>query len=426
MALDSRLVLKLRVLHDSGCSIRETAQELSISRTTVARYLKDTKRDTKIRSAARKPNGKLSHANDAALTELFAKAKGNSAVIKVVLERNPEKYGLPSDFQISARSIRRYFQARHPELRTSQSLSGPVPFHNEPGLALQIDFVKAKFLFDGDAEPRNVYLFGAVYSWSRKTYIEVCKDMAQPSWLSALSRCICKLGIPKHVVCDNDHSLVLSRYSHNGKARFNPMFEWFCKPLGIRPIACRVRRPQSKGAVERFGGYMQKNGLVELGLSDTPIRTDADLQKGLNEWISKQADQRIFNDRFETEKPYTVEQLYAFERKYLGETEGLAGLISVGAWARQVGNSGRINLYGTVVSVGPSYANTTVVVSLRANGEYLITSTTAEIAVLKGIIPLENMSNFRFDDPPPVDEEKPANGADLFQSYRDLLKETAK
>ncbi len=52
----------------------------------------------------------------------------------------------------------------------------------EPGQQLQIDFVKTKFTFheeNGTAFEQDIYLFEAVYAWSRKSFVRVCPDMTQ-------------------------------------------------------------------------------------------------------------------------------------------------------------------------------------------------------------------------------------------------------
>jgi transposase len=38
---------------------------------------------------------------------------------------------------------------------------------------------------------------------------------------------------------------------------YNPRFLAFAAHYGFRPVACRVRRPQTKGKVERPFGYVE-------------------------------------------------------------------------------------------------------------------------------------------------------------------------
>ena len=145
-----------------------------------------------------------------------------SAVIRRRVQATPGTYELPNGFTVSDRSIRRFFASRHPELIKRARDEEVNPFFVKPGQQLQIDFVEAKFRFAGHAEEETVYIFEATYAWSRKSYVRVCPDMTQASWMISICDCLQKNGIPLEILCDNDKSLVIS----HGKEHTADMRVW--------------------------------------------------------------------------------------------------------------------------------------------------------------------------------------------------------
>lgn len=57
-------------------------------------------------------------------------------------------------------------------------------------------------------------------------------------------------GVPDVVLTDNIKTVVLRHEA--GKIIFLPAFESFCADMGFLPKTCQVRRPQTKGKVERL------------------------------------------------------------------------------------------------------------------------------------------------------------------------------
>ncbi len=92
-----------------------------------------------------------------------------------------------------------------------------------------------------------------------------------------------------------------------------PAFDWLCRPLGIRPKAARPSRPQTKGRIERFGRYLQENGLIDVSIGSN-IRNASELQAALDRWIKNVADKRCYQVDGNL---CTVEELYAQEREHL-------------------------------------------------------------------------------------------------------------
>lgn len=203
--LNSKKSQNIRRLALDGKSEREIALSLKCSRNTVSRYLKDgTRGYIKPPEKRSYQKHKLAFGNKDELHKLYKQANGNSRVILRRILTDPEKYGLPVGFEVSERSVRRYYSAYFPELAGHEGEKPEAPFHVAPGEQLQIDFVVGKFQFAGKDAPETVYIFEAVYAWSRKSYIRVCTDMGQCSWLLSIADCMEKNGVPMSILCDND------------------------------------------------------------------------------------------------------------------------------------------------------------------------------------------------------------------------------
>ena len=391
--LNSEKAQKIRRLHRQGETIRAISNQLDISRNTVRNYLRDINHGIKTQAKTRA--FKLDSAEQEKIKNLFTKTRGNSRVICRRLQNKPTEYGLPEGFTVSDRSVRRFFSARYPQL-----VNGPhnptFEFTTEPGAQLQIDFVKASFQFAGKPRKETVYIFGAVYSWSRKSYIRVCSDMTQTSWLMSIADCMSRYGVPREILCDNDRCLVTEharKKDGTSTVRFHKAFIWLCEPLRVRPRACIPRRAATKGRVERFGRFLQENGLADCAVDEDRIKDRHDLQLALDKWIKEVADKRLIP--VSDNEKRTVEDLYEEEKSFLHFPTGLRSTFDITTWTAVANKQGTINVYGTAIELGIGHADQLHYVSLRANGEVLVMSKTGD-AVQAQISPA-NMSEYQRD-----------------------------
>lgn len=65
-------------------------------------------------------------------------------------------------------------------------------------------------------------------------------------------------GVPQEVLFDNMKQVVLGR-DEQGLVQWHPRFADFAAQVGFRPRACRPRRAQTKGRVERVIRYVREN-----------------------------------------------------------------------------------------------------------------------------------------------------------------------
>ena len=375
----------IKRMHAEGSSVTDIAKALSISRTTVYAYMRDQFRG--MRPQSRGSVSKLSEANQDKLKEAFEALGRNTAALAELLRSDPEHFGLARDFTMTNRSVLRYFSAHFPDLMTPRKPSYQ-PFVCEAGQQLQIDFTFGEFRFAKKKKATKLSFFEAVYPWSHKAFVMVLPGTSQSSWLMGISTCIARYGFPAEILCDNNRSLVIQNRG-SGKVQFHPDFEWLLKPFKIRPIACRPNRPQTKGAVERFGRYFKENCLPALQYRNEKIYGIKELQDAIEQWMTKTADARVFQGK-------TVAQWYEEEARVLAKPGHADTFMPVAHRITTASRRAGVYFYGQRFQLPAESADTAVAITVRHNGEFRISSLAGQ-ELLTGSIPMEQMQSHKFD-----------------------------
>ena len=116
------------------------------------------------------------------------------------------------------------------------------------------------------------------------------------------------------------------------------------KPLGIKPQACRPNRPQTKGAVERFGRYVKENALAYLSINNAGIKDAHDLQHRLDQWIEQQADRRRTNGK-------SIEELFEIERSHLVHNPDISTYMNIASLNQLSSLNGEMVIFGYRITV---------------------------------------------------------------------------
>lgn len=391
--LDFNTQQAIRRLHEEGVSQKDIAEHFGISRNTVRSYIlnkaKSTYGNGRVKTRIRKQI--LDSADKSLLCESFTTSGYNVALLCKHINSNPEKYGLPKGINISDRTVRRYMDKLMPEHKRKAKVFNT--FTSEVGQQLQIDFAFGNYLFAGAKEPQAICIFKAVYPWSHKSFFRICPDTSQASWLSCVCDCLVQCGIPKEIVCDNNLSLVISDKA-NKRLRFNPDFEWFCECFGINSGAFRPVIPQNKGSLNRAGRYVKENGLMWVKLNYPDIQSIDELDRAIQEWVKTYADvQRKFTAVLDgVESSYSVEELFAYEKKFLTMVENSELTITYKMLTAD--SLGLIQVYGTTIQLPDDYQGKDICIAITSKGTYRVSNAYGDL-VLQGQIPEQNLMKYK-------------------------------
>lgn len=117
MALRQEQILLLQELkYDHKMSNEAIASVLGCHRHTVARHLRMMAEGATVGPRPQYQNGILDRGDQSSLTALFRETQGNGDLIASHITRAPERYGLVPGTTVSPRTVRRFFQTRHPKL----------------------------------------------------------------------------------------------------------------------------------------------------------------------------------------------------------------------------------------------------------------------------------------------------------------------
>lgn len=265
----------------SGMSMRAIAEELGISRGAVYRALArvQAQRDGRAAPASRpRPRKSIIDPFEPILKELLAKYP-NLTTERALQELQAR--GFPGKYTVVRQRI---------GLLRPRAAAPPVPrFETGPGAQAQMDYGVYDLDFTREGR-RRVYLFSYLLSYSRRQYLHFVESMDLPTTLREHVHAFHHLGGVARVCLYDNFKAVVLRHDADG-AFYNPKFLAFATHYGFRPHACRVRRPQTKGKVERQFHF------VETSLfNGRTFETLEHLNEVTAQWLQSVADVRTLRD----------------------------------------------------------------------------------------------------------------------------------
>jgi len=164
--------------------------------------------------------------------------------------------------------------------RPPKNIPAVKRYETLPGKQAQMDWGICQYT-DVKGNIRKVSAFTMVLGNSRTRFLRFTKRCD----LFSLERCIIEAfeyfgGVPETLLTDNMKTVALGR--EGGKVIWNTGFLDFCKDVGVIPKVCRIRRPQTKGKVERLVSYVKNNFMPGRSFVDI-----VDLNKQALEWCNK-------------------------------------------------------------------------------------------------------------------------------------------
>jgi transposase len=278
-----------RILTEQGLKQQEIANRLGVSTRMVRKYLN--------------PDfGKTQGRHRMSLLDPFKptidKVLEESPFFNLVLlARRLRKNGYAGGMSI----LREYAAGVRKEILTKAVLR----FETEPGRQAQVDWKECgSWVLDGVEQ--KLYAFVMILGYSRKPFVLFTTSMRTPTLLSAHLKAFAAFGgVPHEILYDNMKTAWIYKET---EWTVNPALLALASSCGFQPRRCQIRRPQTKGKVERFIQYLANHFL--LSAHDQGISSLEDLNRAVSDWLV-QVDgeaQREFcetrGERFEKEREH--------------------------------------------------------------------------------------------------------------------------
>lgn len=261
--------MDIKLLHKAGHSVREIARLTGHSRNTVRSVLREKAPTPYSRPARPSKLDPYKEAIAKRYDECPLSAK------RFLEEIRPLGYTGSIDI------LRRYLATLAPVKRAMEELT--VRYETAPGQQGQADWAYCGRFHDGGGKEISIYAFVMVLSFSRMLWVEFVSNML----LSTLLRCHQNAfnsfgGWPQTILYDNMKQVKLAPDT------WNRLFLDFAGHYGFVPKTHRIRRPRTKGKVERMVAYVKDSFLKGRSFADF-----ADLNTQARHWLDQVANVRI-------------------------------------------------------------------------------------------------------------------------------------
>jgi len=250
-----------------GKKISEVSRMTGMSRNTIKKYLREGEKAHK--ATGRKKQSKLDPYKTA-IQELMRIGIYNA---NTILERI-RKMGYDGGITI----LKDYLSPlRPPALRFETAVRR---YEAKPGKQAQMDWGILKYK-DKKGRICKISCFVMILGYSRMRYVEFSRRCDEASLL----RCMVNAfeyfnGVPDTVLTDRMKTVVIS--SDHGRPVWQETFERFAAEMGFVPKLCRVRRPQTKGKVERLVHFVRDSFMAGRRFTDF-----GDLQAQVIAWCDE-------------------------------------------------------------------------------------------------------------------------------------------
>lgn len=234
--------------YQAGASLRAIASALGVSRGTVARAVIQVRAQRDGSAAALPTRRRRSSMLDA-----------YEPILQDLLTQYPDLTAERALQELQARGFPGKYTIVRQRLRLLRPRPvAPVPrFETGPGAQAQMDYGVYDLDFTREGR-RRVYLFSYLLSYSRRQYLRFVESMDLPTTLREHVHAFHHLAGAARVCLYDNFKAVVLRHDADGPL-YNPKFLAFATHYGFKPQACRVRRPQTKGKVERQFWYVETN-----------------------------------------------------------------------------------------------------------------------------------------------------------------------
>jgi transposase len=224
-----------------GGSFRGIARDLGIDRKTVAlavRTHQQQRSKPKLALLAPARRKRLLDAYADEITNLLARYPDITAVR---LDEELRAIGFKGGHTVVKDRLR--------ELRPRPTKAPVIRFETGPGVQAQMDYSPFDISFSEEGE-RRVYAFSYILAYSRRRYLRFVPSQDFTTTVREHVRAFDHLG-GAATVCLYDSMKVVVQTWDAEEPIYNTRFLAFAFHYGFRPWACKRRRPQTKGKVEK-------------------------------------------------------------------------------------------------------------------------------------------------------------------------------
>ena len=240
--------------YDKGIAIKEIARRIGCDRNTVRSYIRGKEKKISPRS----DSGKFLEENKQKLIILFYSCECRCVPFKRKIKN---EYGV----DIHIKMLQRFFKETKDAYK-AQTREITKRFESLPGQQLQMDFFEKDVVVK--KIPTRLHVFVGVLGYSRVIFAKAYFVENADSWKDGLESNFYFIGgVPVRVVTDNTiHLMVIRGKMDEGEGTqtkyWKEEFVFFSEHYGFIPSSTAVRKPRSKGKVERAVQYVENNALV--------------------------------------------------------------------------------------------------------------------------------------------------------------------
>ena len=265
-----------------GASQRTIARLLGLSRPTIKRVLSkhEAERRGEKSEPVRRPS--LLDSYETVIRELVGRYP-EITIIRLLEELRSR--GFTGGYSILRERMR--------ELRPRAAHPPVVRFETAPGAQAQMDYSPYDIAFTEEGR-RRVHAFSYVLGYSRRQYLRFVELQDFATTIQQHVLAFEHLGGAAATCLYDNMKVVVTGY-HDDVPVYNARFLAFATHYGFRPVACRPRRPQTKGKVERPFHYVEINLL-----NGRTFRSLAHLNEVGAMWLADVADVRIHGETKQT------------------------------------------------------------------------------------------------------------------------------
>jgi transposase len=284
----------------AGASMRRIARSLQVSRGRVRRVLEQVEHARTVGTTQGLPQlvlrrGSQLDAYDTAITDLLARYPDITA--QRVFEEL-RRLGYQGGYTITSERVR--------ALRPRPVVTPVIRFETGPGVQAQMDYSTYDLDFTDEGR-RRVYAFSYILGYSRRQYLHFVESQDFATTIREHIRAFAHLGGVATTCLYDNMKVVVIGYDDD-EPIYNPRFLGFAAHYGFRPVACRPRRAQTKGKVERPFGYAESSLL-----GGRTFRSLEHLNETKVWWLAEVADVHIHRetkarpvDRHAEERPWLL------------------------------------------------------------------------------------------------------------------------